>query len=476
MTAHLDYSREMPDVLNAARQIREGERTSEALIEQCLQQIKSHNPTLNAFGDVYYQQALEQAVLCDREHRQGKHRGPLHGVPFGVKDLFSTAGLRTTRGSLTSLNNVPDDDAPIISRLKSAGAIIIGKTATTEFGWTGSGYSRVFGHGRNPWDPELTSGGSSSGSAISVAARMVPAALGSDGGGSVRIPGAFCGIFALKASLGRIPTWPWSATEMLSHAGPMTRTVRDSAFLYDLLSGPDVRDHQALPAKTESWLERCAQPLPPVRVHYSPTLFDTPVDERIAACVGKAVERISCLPSVALSVQPLTWSSPFETFDTLWSGGRGVVYGATLHQSMDLLDPGFAALIKRAQHLTLSDYLRAQKQRAEFACEVHALFENVDLLITPTLPVLPFPAGQHVPDNQPAGNSGVEWARWTPFTWPFNISGHPAATIPCGFTPEGLPVGLQVIGRRYAESDVLQFCAAIETLMPWDHLRPKIIS
>lgn len=159
MTAHLDYSREMPDVLNAARQIREGERTSEALIEQCLQQIKSHNPTLNAFGDVYYQQALEQAVLCDREHRQGKHRGPLHGVPFGVKDLFSTAGLRTTRGSLTSLNNVPDDDAPIISRLKSAGAIIIGKTATTEFGWTGSGYSRVFGHGRNPWDPELTSGG-----------------------------------------------------------------------------------------------------------------------------------------------------------------------------------------------------------------------------------------------------------------------------------------------------------------------------
>ena len=176
MAVDQEFSNYMPDVISAAQQIRRGEVSSETLVENSLKQIKSHNPTLNAFGDVYDEQALEDAQNCDRERQSGKSRGPLHGVPFGVKDLFSTAGLRTTKGSLTSLDNVPESDAPIIERLKAAGAIIVGKTATTEFGWTGSSYSRVFGHGRNPWNPALTSGGSSSGSAISVAARMVPAA------------------------------------------------------------------------------------------------------------------------------------------------------------------------------------------------------------------------------------------------------------------------------------------------------------
>lgn len=463
----------MPDLLTAAQRIRQGELSANALAMTCLERIKTHNATFNAFGDVYHDEALREAEQLDREAQRGKFRGPLHGVPFGVKDLFSTAGLRTTKGSLTSLDNVPDADAPIISRLKAAGAIIIGKTATTEFGWTGSGYSRVFGHGRNPWDPALTSGGSSSGSAISVAARMVPAALGSDGGGSVRIPGAFCGIFALKASLGRIPTWPWSATEMLSHAGPMTRTVRDSALLYDILSGPDARDHQALPDKNESWLARCDRPLPKLRVCYSPTLFDTPVEQSIAEQVEQAISRMAEALPVVITRQLQSWKSPFDVFDTLWTGGRGVAYGNALKSQMDRLDPGFAALIEKSQQISLADYLNAQKQRAAFAGQVHALFDQFDLLITPTLPVLPFAADRQTPEGQAAGGSGVEWARWTPFTWPFNLSGNPAATLPCGFTPEGLPVGLQVIGRRYAEGDVLQFCAALEALMPWDqHLPP----
>lgn len=467
---------EMPDLLTASAEIRQGERSSVSLVESCLTQIKNHNPTLNAFGDVYNQQALEDAEACDNERKQGKLRGPLHGVPFGIKDLFSTAGLRTTKGSLTGTNNIPDTDAPIIERLKAAGAIILGKTATTEFGWSGSSYSRVFGHGRNPWNPELTSGGSSSGSAISVAARMVPAALGSDGGGSVRIPGAFCGIFALKASLGRIPTWPWSATEMLSHAGPLTRTVRDSALLFDLLSGPDSRDHQALPAKNESWLARCDAPLPEMRVHYSPTLFGTAVDSAIANCVDQAVERIAHNLPIRLTARPLDWESPLSTFETLWTGGRGVAYGAALQQQMSQLDPGFAALIEHAKKINLADYLAAQKQRAAFAGQVHKLFDQVDLLITPTIPVQPFAADRHAPANQADSGSSVEWARWTPFTWPFNLSGNPAATIPCGFTPEGLPVGLQVIGRRYAEADVLQFCAALEALMPWDQHQPALLA
>ncbi|MCZ4057896.1 amidase family protein [Pantoea sp. LMR881] len=466
----------MPDLVTAARLIKQQKLTSVALVTRCLRSIESHNPTLNAFGDVYADAALCEAEACDRETAQGISRGPLHGVPFGIKDLFSTAGLRTTKGSLSSVDVIPDSDAPVITRLKAAGGIILGKTATTEFGWTGSSFSRLFGHGRNPWNPTLTSGGSSSGSAISVAARMVPAALGSDGGGSVRIPGAFCGIFALKGSLGRIPTWPWSATEMLSHAGPMTRTVRDSALLFDILSGPDARDHQALPDKGESYLARCNQPLKPLRVHFSPTLFDTPVSPAIASRVKQAVNLLAHALPVEIRTETLTWQSPFETFNTLWTGGRGIAYGAALANQLDQLDPGFADLITRSANISLADYLAAQKQRAAFANQVHALFDDVDLLITPTLPILPFAADRHTPVDQPEGESGVEWARWTPFTWPFNLSGNPAATLPCGFTPEGLPVGLQVVGRRYAEGDVLQFCAALEALMPWDQHLPPVLT
>ncbi len=469
-----DHRDSMPDVLTAAKQIRQGELSSVSLVELCLQRIKTHNPTLNAFGDVFEQAALREAKACDLEAAEGNWRGPLHGVPFGIKDLFSTAGLRTTKGSLTSLEYVPESDAPIIARLKAAGAILLGKTATTEFGWTGSSYSRVFGHGRNPWNTDLNSGGSSSGSAISVAAHLVPGALGSDGGGSVRIPGAFCGLFALKASLGRIPTWPWSATEMLSHAGPLTRTVRDSALLFDILSGPDPRDHQALPAKNESWLARCDEPLPHFRVAYAATMFNTVVDTEIAAQVELAVETMAHGLPIELIPIELDWESPFETFNTLWTGGRGVAYGSALHEQMDQLDPGFATLIERSKTIGLADYLNAQKERAAFANKVHALFAEVDLLVMPTLPVQPFAADRQSPEGQPEGDSGVEWARWTPFTWPFNLTGNPAATIPCGMTSQGLPVGMQVIGRRYAEGDVLQFCAAFEELLPWaQHLPPQ---
>ncbi|RMR08710.1 Amidase [Pseudomonas syringae pv. primulae] len=212
---------------------------------------------------------------------------------------------------------MPAKDAPIIRRLKDAGAIILGKTATTEFGWTGASTSRVFGNGRNPWDPRLTSGGSSSGSAIAVAARMVPASLGSDGGGSVRIPGAFCGAFALKGSLGRIPTWPWSATEMLSHAGPITRTVRDSALLFDILSGPDPLDHQALPAPTESYLALCDQPLRTLRIGYCPTLFEVPVDPVIASAVEAAVQNMAQALPVKVTTLTPDWLDPLSIFETL---------------------------------------------------------------------------------------------------------------------------------------------------------------
>ncbi|RLM16679.1 amidase [Gibbsiella quercinecans] len=465
----------MPNVLEAATAIRQGNLSPTALVSACLQAIKTHNPIFNAFGDVYEEASLSQAEILSKEARLGIFRGPLHGVPFGIKDLFSTKGLRTTKGSLTALETVPTADAPIIQRLKAAGAIIIGKTATTEFGWSGASVSRVFGPGRNPWDPSLSSGGSSSGSAISVAARLVPGALGSDGGGSVRIPGSFCGIFALKGTLGRIPTWPWSATEMLSHAGPLTRTVRDSALLFDLLSGPDARDHQALPKEQGSYLALCDRPLRPLRVAYCPTLFETPVDDETALAVDHAVGRMAAGLPLQIERRRLDWPSPLQVFETLWAGGRGIAYGNALKNQLELLDPGFAELIKKAQSIDLAAYLQAVKQRAIFAGAVHSLFNDVDLLITPTLPVLPFNAESTGPEAFDGGDSAVPWAQWTPFTWPFNLSGNPAANVPCGFSRQGLPIGLQVVGPRFADGEVLQFCAALEAMMPWEqHLPPAV--
>jgi len=294
---------------------------------------------------------------------------------------------------------VPDEDAPIIRRLKAAGAIILGKTATTEFGWSGSSTSRVFGNGRTPWNPTLGSGGSSSGSAIAVAARMVPAALGSDGGGSVRIPSSFCGTFALKGSLGRIPTWPWSATEMLSHAGPITRTVRDSALLFDLLSGPDPMDHQALPSMPRSCLEACDEELPALRVAFCPTLFGAAVDPQVAASVADAVELVASKLGCLVESVTLDWDDPVAIFETLWVAGRGIAYGNALKDQVHELDPGFARLVQASSRYQLSDYLDAMKQRAGFANQVHMLFEQYDLLITPTVPVLPFPADAEGPEN-----------------------------------------------------------------------------
>lgn len=466
----------MPSVIEAATRIREGRLSPVHLVEQCLAAIQTHNSTLNAFGDVYTEAALEQAHTLAGEAAAGHCRGPLHGVPFGIKDLFSTAGLRTTKGSLTGLEHVPTQDAPIIRRLKQAGAIILGKTATTEFGWTGASTSRLFGNGRNPWNPALTSGGSSSGSAIAVAARLVPGTLGSDGGGSVRIPGAFCGAFALKGSLGRIPTWPWSATEMLSHAGPITRTVRDSALLFDILSGPDPLDHQALPAPGESFLARCDQPLGPLRIAYCPTLFNTPVDPVIAATVEAAVHHLADELPVTVTPLSLDWQDPLATFETLWVGGRGIAYGKALADRLDQLDPGFAALIQRSADYDLGAYLEAVQQRALFANQVHALFADYDLLLLPTLPILPFAADRVAPHGWSQEEGAVPWARWTPFTYPFNITGNPAASLPCGWSPSGLPIGLQVVGPRFADAQVLQFCAAVEAIAPWDQHLPPLIA
>ncbi|WP_202034126.1 amidase [Rhizobium rhizogenes] len=448
-------------VLSLSSAIASGKLTSEALVQECLRRIARLNPIVNAFSQVYEESALEEARACDREAAEGRFRGPLHGIPMGVKDLFFVEDQLCQRGSRAYKDFAPKATAPIVQRMIDAGSIIIGKTTTTEMGWSGSGFSEFYGPTRNPWNPELTSGGSSSGSGAALAARMVPFTLGSDGGGSVRIPAAFCGVFAMKGSLGRVPAWPWSATEMLSHAGPMSISAKDSALLFNIAKGPDPRDHQALPDDGADYTE--TRSIKSLRIGFASSLFGYKVAPEIDQVVHEAVDTLS--QALAIDVRPVSpdWEDPIRIFETFWVAGRGVAYGS----QSDLSDfgSGFRALVEASARYNLGDYLSAAKARAEFAGRVHALFEDIDLLLLPTVPIEPFAADREAPEGFQSPSEVLAWTGWTPFTYPFNLSGNPAASLPCGLTANGLPVGLQVVGRRHADALVMAFCQQAE-----DHL------
>lgn len=444
-----------------AKEISIGETKSVSIVSCCLDSIKSKNPTLNAFSDVYEDEALALAETRDEEARNGNLRGPLHGIPVGIKDLFYVKDKRTARGSAAFSEFVPTETAPIVERLQAAGAIILGKTTTTEMGWSGSSVSEYYGSTRNPWNPNLTSGGSSSGSASALASGMAPVTLGSDGGGSVRIPASFCGHFALKGSLARIPTYPWSATEMLSHAGPMTLTAADSALMFDLLKGPDPRDHHALPDDGIQYVN-VRTDVRNLRIAYAPTMFGVDVDNEVNRCIDEAVGRIKATFKVDLKTISLDWEDPIRIFEVLWVAGRGIAYGRKVKDSKYDFGSGFASLVAASAKIGLEEYLDATKARAVYAGNIHRFFEDYDILLMPTVPILPFEADLEAPAGISGNSDILPWTGWTPFTYPFNITGNPAASIPAGLSGTGLPVGLQVVGPRHSDASVLAFCRELE--------------
>jgi len=463
----LDFS-----VRSLSTAIASGQLSSEALVRESLARIRRLNPMVNAFSQVFEEEALAEARACDREAAEGRFRGPLHGIPMGVKDLFFVAGRLCQRGSAAYRDFTPGATAPLVERMIDAGSIMIGKTTTTEMGWSGSGHSEFYGPTRNPWNPELTSGGSSSGSGAALAARMVPFTLGSDGGGSVRIPAAFCGVFAMKGTLGRVPTWPWSATETLSHAGPMSLSAKDSALLFNIAKGPDPRDHQALPDDGADYTD--LQSIRSLRIGFAPTLFGFEVAPQIDRVVRDAVDHLAEALNVRISRVSPAWEDPIRAFETLWVAGRGVAYGA--QSDVSLFGSGFRGLVEASARYGLADHLSAARTRAEFAGSVHALFEDIDLLLLPTVPVEPFAADREAPEGFVSPSEVLAWTGWTPFTYPFNLSGNPAASLPCGLTANGLPVGLQVVGRRHADALVMAFCQQAEDHLFQDKLPPIVVA
>ncbi|MDP9455530.1 MAG: amidase family protein [Actinomycetota bacterium] len=440
------------------------------VVGEAIERMEALEPTLNAFVTPTPEMALEAAREADEKLARGEEPGPLHGLPISVKDLINVGGVRTTFGSRLMAENVAGADAPSVERVRAAGACVVGKTTTTEFGCKGGGGdSPLTGVTRNAWDTMKTTGGSSAGAATSVAGGVTPLALGTDGGGSIRIPASFCGVFGMKAHFGRVPVFPTSATPTLAHVAPMARTVRDSALLLGVVSGFDPRDPASVAAPVPDFLAACDAPVEGMRIAWSPTLgYASPSREvrEITEGAARAFEALGC--SVELVEEVM--DDPAGLWKAEFFASAGTRLKDALRDSCDLLDPAVAEVLEGALEQTIDDYYSKVFARYELRERVRRFFEGYDLLLTPTLPVAPFGAGQNVPEELP-DRSIVDWVY---YTYPFNLTGNPAASIPCGFTSEGLPVGLQLVTGGHRETDLLRAAAAFEAARPWAHLKPSL--
>ncbi|GGV08779.1 amidase [Actinomadura cremea] len=460
-----------PADLTAAELIdayRDGTLSPVGAAEAVLARIERDDPKLNAFCLVDADTTLEMARASAERWRRGATLGPLDGVPVSIKDVLLTDGWPTLRGSTTIDPSGPwTEDAPSVARLREQGAVFAGKTTTPEFAWKGVTDSPLTGVTRNPADPSRTAGGSSGGAAAAVAAGMAPLALGTDGGGSVRIPASFTGTFTIKPTYGRIPHHPASPFGTLAHVGPMTNTVEDAALLLDAVCGPDARDWSALAPPDAPFAVRTAAVPGPgdltgLRVAYSPTLGFAKVDPEVAALVAAAVETFTELGAKVEEADP-GFGDPVEAFEVLWFAGAAKVVEHLTPERFAALDPGLREICEQGARYSALDYLAATARRMELGRLMGLFHERYDLLLTPTMPIAAFEAGVEVP----AGSPSPRWTAWTPFTYPFNMTQQPAASLPCGTTAAGLPVGLQVVGARHADALVMNACRAFEGARPW---------
>lgn len=442
------------------------------VVDAVLERLERINPRLNAFVTLTDEQARRDAKVAERAlMKKGATLGPLHGVPFSVKDLVITKGVRTTFGTPLYRDNVPTEDAPMVERLKAAGAIMLGKTNTPTFGWIGATHNLVFGITRNPWNLERTPGGSSGGASAAAAAGLGPLHVGTDGGGSIRIPASCAGIYGLKPSFGRIPTYPASGAWSLSHIGPMTRTVADAALMLNVCAGPDEHDQTSLPAARVDYVKALRGSVKGLRVAYSDDLgFVEALDPQVRAVCAKAAKAFGELGCRVEAVSP-RWPSPRDCWGEIFCGGIATRMAPYMDRR-EAIEPGLYRIIETTLRNPPTKYVQAWFDRLAWWQHPRAFFETYDLLVTPTIACPPFQVGLDNP-TEIAGTPVAAYA-WIPFTFPFNMTGQPAASVPCGFTKDGLPIGLQIVGRRFDDATVLRASAAFERVRPWAHHRPPL--
>ncbi|WP_340683844.1 amidase [Amycolatopsis coloradensis] len=440
-----------------------GELSPVEATQNALRVIEERDGETNAFCLVDADGALEQAKAAEIRWRDGNPIGWLDGVPASIKDMFLTQGWPTLRGSRCIDPEQPwDVDSPVTARLRENGLVLLGKTTTPELAWKGVTDNTLTGITRNPIDPSTTAGGSSGGSAAAVAAGMGELSVGTDGGGSIRIPASFCGIVGLKPTHGRIPLFPASPFGPLSHAGPMARSVDDTALLLDVLALPDHRDPAALAPPVSTYREAVRRDVRGLIAAYSPTLGYVDVDPEVAEIVKSAVRSLG---DAGLHIEETDpgFTDPKPAFDILWSTGAAKWLDTFPAGSETKVDPGLRKVWELGKTFSASDYLGANAERAALGILMGEFHTRYDVLITPTLPIPAFEAGHEVPPG--SGLSG--WPDWTPFTYPFNMTQQPAISVPAGRTSSGLPVGLQIVGPRHSDDLVLAVAKLLEEVRPW---------
>jgi len=462
----------MPAV-DMAQEIRTKKLSPVEVINVVLSRIERLNPRINAYCTLLAESARKQAREAEAKVMQGDELGPLHGVPVSIKDLTFTKGVRTTSGSKIYENFIPSCDAIVVERLRAAGAIMLGKTNTPEFGFMGLTDNLLFGTTRNPWNLECHAGGSSGGAAAAVAAGMGQLAQGSDGGGSIRIPSSFCGVFGIKPSFGRVPRGPGSTNwQTLSQYGPISRNVRDAALALEIMAGRDDRDRQSLPDTNLNYLSLLNGDLKGLRVAWSPDLGYAVVEPQVLEKTSAAVsifETLGC--TVEMATPDIT--NPERAFELIWLVTYAAAYGDKLDKWGDQMDPRLVALIKRGKERLAVEYAQAAIEREELFDRFLPFFDRYDLLLTPATAVPAFDVNKF--EITEIGEVQVSsWLNWTPFTYPFNLTGQPAASAPCGWTDGGLPVGLQIVGRCFDDATVLKAAAAFESASPWSHRQPPL--
>jgi aspartyl-tRNA(Asn)/glutamyl-tRNA(Gln) amidotransferase subunit A len=444
------------------------------LMEATLKRIETVNSTLNAFVSIRAEEAMEEARAMTEQIAEGRETGPLAGIPIGVKDLEDVRGMVTSFGSVPYKNNVAQGDSIQVARLKAAGAIVVGKTNTPEFGFTGFTKNLLYGVTRNPWNTERTPGGSSGGSAAAVASGMVPVATGSDAGGSIRIPASYSGCFGLKTSFGRIPRGPFPLlpAHPLWCMGPLTRTVEDAALYLDCAAGYHPSDPESLPPPEASFLRRLKSMPVTLRIAFSPTLGYARVQKEVMALVEGAVK---CFEDMGHRVE--LWDGAIPDVGDTWSNLMNFDLYCTLHQMLEenreKMGKTLVMAMDQVKSFSLKDHIDAQKVRTELNRIMGELFGQFDLLLTPTMPTEAF-AAKGPPPGEIDGHS-IPLLGAVAFTYPFNLSGHPAASVPAGFTKSGLPAGMQIIGPHHHDELVLQTSYAYEQMRPWNECRPDII-
>ena len=459
--------------------------TSRELTEASLRRIDALDSQLNAFLTVDRDGALAAADAADaavkESHDPAAELGPFHGVPISIKDVEATKDLKTTFGCKLYEDWVPDFDSIVVERVRRSGAVIVGKTNTPEFGNSDETYTKIAPPCNNPWDPTRTPGGSSGGAAASLISGMVSIATGSDGGGSIRLPCAHCGLYGMKATLGRIPRFgsvARPAVNLTSSSGPMTRTVKDTALLLQALSGHDSRDPSSLRQPMPDYVGSLQGGVKGMRIGFSTDLGFAAVDADVARSVtdsAKVFEDMGAhVEEAGLKLDP----PPFEYWWTIWAANAKAMYGHLVEANVEDLMSYTVEMAYRGAHVTGADYSRALRQADELRTLLGDYFEKYDLLITPTAAVTAYK--HRTPPKTIVGKPALETAAGIaygtiPFTMAFNLSWNPAASIPCGFDSGGMPMGLQIVGDLSDEVGVLRASAAFEEARPWADNLPKVI-